>query len=335
MMREFLSRYSKHKTGYIVGLILLLFFIFYPLMIDSETSYMVYFLFMTFIYITLAQGWNLVGGYTGQVSLGQHGFFGLGAYITAITWRAGVTGYLDPFAMLLSGFGAVFIAVIVGLLLLSKLRDDYFALGTLGFGEILRVAAINGGSLTEGPSGISLPSDAYISMSNYYYIALFIAVITLLGIWLLIHSRFGLALIAIREDEMAASANGIAALKYKVIAFSIGAFVTGLCGSLNAYYIFHVHPPGAFSLNWVIIPVLMTMLGGAGTFWGPVIGAFVLSIAFELTNIFMPELHPIFSGAFIILVTLFVPNGIMYYITGHKQRILQKLSVLKWMFQRT
>ncbi len=333
---RFYKQLSK-KTAYAIGIgfLFLLFFIIFPLIVDVEKSYLVFFFFTTFIYITLAQGWNLVAGYTGQVSLGQHAFFGLGAYITALTWRAGWTGYLDPLAMLMSGGAAVILAAVVGMLLLSKLRDDYFSLGSLGIGEILRVAALNGGSLTEGPSGLSLPSDSYISMSYYYYIAFSIMIITLIAILAISRSRIGLALMAIRDNETAASANGIAVLKYKTIAFIIGAFFTGLCGSLNAYYQFHVHPPGAFSLNWVIIPVLMVLLGGAGTFLGPIIGAFILSAAFELINIWVPELHPIFSGAFIVIITLFIPFGIMSYFTGNKQTILQKLSIFKWRFQKT
>jgi branched-chain amino acid transport system permease protein len=326
---------SKKKTAYAAGFLFLIFFMVFPLIVDSETSYLVFFFFTTFIYITLAQGWNLVAGYTGQVSLGQHAFFGLGAYITAITWRAGLTGYLDPLAMLMSGAGAAILAFAVGMLLLSNLRDDYFALGSLGVGEILRVAALNGGSLTDGPAGLSLPSDSYISMNYYYYIALLIMIISLIIILVVTRSRIGLALVAIRENETAAAANGIAVLKFKTMAFTIGAFITGLCGSLNAYYQFHVHPPGAFSLNWVIIPVLMVLLGGSGTFLGPILGAFILSAAFELINIWVPELHPIFTGAFIVVITLFIPYGLMSFLTGHKQNILQKLSILKWRFQKT
>src|SRR4030042_14579 len=103
-----------------------------PFVVDSESSYLVFFLFVTFINITIVQGWNLVGGYAGQISLGQHAFFGLGAYITAITWLRGLTGYFDPLAMILSGLGAAILSIGVGIPLLSKLRGDYFALGTLG-----------------------------------------------------------------------------------------------------------------------------------------------------------------------------------------------------------
>ncbi len=324
----------KSQIRYSALILILCFFIIYPFVVDAELSYLVYFLYTTFLYVTLAQGWNLAAGYTGQVSLGQHAFIGIGAYMTAITWRAGWTGYLDPLAMIMSGAGAALVAIVIGMPLLAKLRGDYFALGTLGLGEILRVIATNGGSFTEGTAGISLPSSAYISMHYYYFIALFITVLTQFVLWLITRSRFGLALVAIREDETAAAANGIAILRFKIFAFSVGAFFTGLCGSLNAYYVFHIHTGGAFSLNWVIVPILMASLGGAGTIWGPVFGAFILAAVYELANIWMPELHPIFSGAFIVLVALFLPDGLMSYITGRKDRILQKLPVFHWMFQK-
>jgi branched-chain amino acid transport system permease protein len=331
MTRLFASR----EKGYLFALILLIFFLIYPFLVNAETSYLVYFFYTTFIYVALAQGWNLVAGYAGQVSLGQHAFFGIGCYITAITWRAGWIGYFDPLGMLMSGMGAALVAIVIGLPLLAKLRGDYFGLGTLGLGEILRVVALRGGRFTEGAEGIGLPSSAYLSMSYYYFIALLIAVITLAFLWLTTRSNIGLALVAIREDETAAAANGINTLKYKILAFAIGAFVTGLCGSLNAYYLFYVQTGGAFNLNWVIIPILMAILGGAGTFWGPILGAFILSAVFELANIWMPELHPIFSAAFIILVTLFLPDGLMSYITGYRHGILRKLSPFKWMLQKT
>jgi len=318
------------KVSLSIAFILFAFFVIYPIVVDSERSYLVYVLYTTFIYVALAQAWNLTGGYTGQVSLGSHAFFGIGMYITAIFWRAKWIGYLDPLGMIFSGVCATVVAILIGMLLLSKLRGDYFALGTLGLGEILRVIAVNGKSITEGPSGISIPSSAYLSMMHYYFIAFAIMIFSLILVLLLTRSRIGLALVAIRDDETAAAANGVAVLKYKVLAFAAGAFVTGLCGSLNAYYTFHINTTGAFSLNWVIIPILMTILGGAGTFVGPILGAFILSAVFEVANTMMPELHPIFSATFIVLVTLFLPDGIMSYIIGHKERILHRLPLFKY-----
>ena len=306
------------------GLSLICFLLLFPFSVDSEESYLVYFLFLTFLYIALAQGWNVVAGYGGQASLGQHAFFGLGAYLTGISWKAGWIGYLDPIGMLISGAGAALLAVMIGVPLLAKLRGDYFALGTLGLGEILRVVFTQGGSLTGGPVGLMLPSSEYRSMIPYYFFALSIALLSLLCVWLLVRSRVGLALVAIREDEEAAAANGIHVLKFKIFAFAVGAFFTGLCGSLFAYYLFHIHPSGFFSLNWALLPVLMTILGGTGTLMGPVVGAFVLASVFELANLWLPEIHPIFSGAFIILVMLFLPGGIMSL--GEKSRNYRMLK---------
>jgi branched-chain amino acid transport system permease protein len=282
-----------------------------PFVVDSETSYLVFFLFVTFINITIAQGWNLVGGYAGQVSLGQHAFFGLGAYITAITWLRGFTGYFDPLAMILSGLGAAILAIGVGIPLLSKLRGDYFALGTLGLGEILRVMFTQGGTLTGGPVGLLLPSRVYESMKPYYFISLGLAAFATIAIYTIVKSHIGKALIATRDDEVAAEASGIHTLRYKVLAFSVGAFLTGLGGSLQAYYQFHIHPAGFFNLKWALYPILMSLMGGAGTTLGPVIGAFFLTGVFELVNIWLPESHPIFSGGLIVAVMLFLPNGLI------------------------
>lgn len=293
------------------GLLVILFLVLYPYLVDPEASYLLSFLFITFLYIALAQGWNLVAGYTGQASLGQHAFFGLGAYLTAMTWMAGWTGYLDPLAMVISGGGAALVAALIGWPLLAKLRGDYFALGTLGLGEILRVVFTQGGKLTGGPVGLMLPSSSYQSIRPYYYLALAVALLSLLTVGALVRSRYGLALVAIREDEQGAAANGIPVLGFKIFAFAVGSFFAGLCGSLYAYHLFHIHPTGVFSLNFALLPVLMTILGGLGTLSGPVVGALVLSGLFELANIWLPEIHPIISGLFIVLVMLFLPQGLI------------------------
>lgn len=282
-----------------------------PFIVDSESSYLVFFLFLAFINIALVQGWNLVAGYTGQISLGQHAFFGLGGYITAITWLRGMTGYFDPLAMVFSGLGAAILAIAIGIPLLSKLRGDYFALGTLGLGEILRVIFTQGGSLTGGPVGLLLPSRVYESMKPYYFTALGLAALATVVVFVFVRSHIGLALTAIRDDEVAAETNGIHILKYKVLAFAIGAFLAGLCGSLQGYYLFHIHPSGFFHLKWAFYPILMCLMGGAGTIVGPIIGAFFLTGIFELVSTWLPEGHPIFSGALIIVVMLFLPGGII------------------------
>jgi branched-chain amino acid transport system permease protein len=300
---------DKQKLG--ISIVIVAAFSCVPLILDPESSYAVYFFFIAFTYLALAQSWNLVAGYAGQISLGHHAFFGFGAYAAGIGWVQGITGYLDPLGMLLSGLAPAFLAIAIGIPLLSKLRGDYFALGTLGLGEIMRLIFVQGGAFTGGSAGLMLPSSAYSSMTPYYFIALFLAVLATAVTYFMMKSGTGLALIAVRDDEIAAAANGIAILKYKVLAFAIGAFIAGLCGSLQAYYLFHIHPQNFYGLNWTLYPILMCVMGGAGTIIGPVIGAVVLTALFELVAVWLPEVHPILSGAFIIIVILFLPEGLV------------------------
>lgn len=301
----------KKKKHIGISILIVAAFALLPVILDAETSYYIYFLFMAFTFLALAQSWNLVAGYTGQISLGHHAFFGLGAYVMAIGWLQGITGYFDPLGFFLSGLIPALLAIAVGIPLLSKLRGDYFALGTLGLGEILRVIFTQGGTLTGGSAGLMLQSSAYSSMHAYYFMALFVALLATGTNYYMIRSRIGLALVAVRDDELAASANGINVLKYKVLAFAVGAFIAGLCGSLQGYYLFHIHPQNFYGLNWTLYPILMCVMGGTGTITGPVIGAIFLTALFELAKVWLPEIHPIFSGALIILAIIFLPDGVV------------------------
>lgn len=291
---------------------------FWPGAVDS---YYFSFLYFIFLYAIMAQGWNLVAGYTGQISLGQHAFFGLGAYTTAILWTGNYLWgdlydaypriyYFDPVTMALSGLVAAVAAALIGLPLLSKLRGDYFALGTLGFGEIVRVALVNGGSFTGGAFGLVAPSSTFNTLLPHYWTGLGLMVGIAIIIRAVVASRYGLALVAVRDDEMAASANGVNVLKTKVLAFAASGFIAGLCGSLYTYYIFHVGPDSVFNLDWMLLPLMMTVVGGTGTVLGPIIGAFVMYAVFDVARITVPHYHPIIAGLTIILAMLFLPNGL-------------------------
>jgi ABC-type branched-subunit amino acid transport system permease subunit len=295
-----------------------------PFILNTETSYFIYFLFILFSYIALTQAWNLLAGYTGQMSLGHHAFFGFGGYVTGLIWLRDITGtgyYFDPLTMFLSGLGSAILAVAIGIPLLSRLRGDYFALGTLGLGEILRVVFSRSVSLTGGQNGLYLPASVYASFRPHYFTALILAVLATAVTYLMVKSRTGLALVAVKEDETAAAAKGINILKYKVLAFATGAFIAGVCGSLYAFYTFHVNPANFFSLNWTVYPVVMCTLGGTGTITGPIIGALCLTGVFELAKIYLPVGHAFVSGLLIIIVVLILPNGLI------RMGVMKKLRV--------
>ncbi len=285
-----------------------------PLFMNVERSYWIYFLFLFFINIVIAQGWNFVAGYAGQISLGQNAFFGLGAYTTALIWIHDITKtgyYFDPVVMLLSGLVPAILAIIIGIPLLSRLRGDYFSFGTLGVGQILIVVFIKLRHITGGADGIHVPSEVYSSMAPYYYTGLLLALFATGLVYFLIRSKIGLALRAVREDEMSAASHGVFVLQYKVLAFAIGAFLAGMAGSLYGIYIFHINPDSVLNMNWLFYPILICVLGGTGTIIGPVIGALFFTALFSLGDQYFSIYHPIISGVLIILVMKFMPSGII------------------------
>jgi branched-chain amino acid transport system permease protein len=288
-----------------------------PFWLDVDVSYLGYYIFITCVYLTMAQGWNLVAGYTGQISLGQHAFFGLGSYTMAGLWLNGIGLYFffDFTLMIVAGIAPALLALLIGIPLLARLRGDYFAFGTLGLASIVNVLFVKGGDITGGANGIYLDASKFSSMRIYYWVALLVAVLATLAVFLITRSRFGLALKAIREDDISAASHGINVLKYKIISFMIGAGLAGIAGSIYGYYLFHLEPASVFNTNWLFYPILMVVLGGTGTILGPAIGAVICSALFAYGDIYFGGYHPIVSGLLIILVMRFMPGGIMGLIT--------------------
>ncbi|MEM2465510.1 MAG: branched-chain amino acid ABC transporter permease [Candidatus Bathyarchaeia archaeon] len=290
-----------------------------PLFLDAERSYFIFFLYNIFLYVTMSTSWNIVSGYSGQFSLGHGAFFGLGAYVAAISWREGLTGYFDIRAFLLSAAISALMAAAIGYPLLAKLKGFYFALGTLALNEIFRLLAVNGGAFTGGAVGIQLPSRYYAGFATYYYAALLIMVISSLIVALLLKLKTGLNFIAVRDDEVAAESIGIHALHHKVLAFSLSAIPPALCGTVFAYYIFHIQPSSVFSASWGLYPPLMSILGGIGTIIGPIIGSVVIGSMVQLIEMFVGPIHPLVSGALLIILIVVLPKGILGKIREKKK----------------
>ena len=304
---------SRRLLYFIIGALVVIVLATLPLYVDID-SYFVYYLFIVFIYIIMAQGWNLVAGYAGQISLGGNAFFGLGAYTLGIIWLRDITHtwyYFDPLVMLLAGIVPIIFAVIIGLPLLSRLRGDYFSFGTLGAGQILIVLALKLKGFTGGADGLHLPSSTYTSMYPYYWVSLALAVLATAMVYFIMSSRLGLALKAIREDETSAASHGVYVLKYKILAFCGSAFLAGIAGTLYAYYFFLVNPDLVMNFNFIVYPILIVVLGGTGTIFGPVLGAFFVGALFVYGSIYLKSTHPILTGALIILVMKFMPSGLI------------------------
>jgi branched-chain amino acid transport system permease protein len=310
---------ARHRlVGVIVAVVVVVLFATLPLYYDVANGQLGIFFFTIFIYGTVATGWNLIAGYTGQISLGQNAFFGLGAFTTALLWFWDVThtGYwFDPVLIILSAITPIVLAIMIGVPLLTRLRGDYFSFGTLGMGMIISVIFLNGGDLTGGSEGKLLikvmPEGVVFDLRTHYYASLIVAVIATIVVYIMTTSKIGYALRAIREDEVSAASHGINVLKYKIIAFSVAASLAGLAGSIYTYYLLHPMPMNVFAQNWLFLPILMVVLGGTGTLYGPWIGSLIIYTIAWYGDKYFPGWHPIILGVIIIAVMLFVPSGLM------------------------
>jgi branched-chain amino acid transport system permease protein len=303
--------------------------LFYPLLLVvgiviplfTESDYFMHTLIMAAIYSLLTMGLNIISGFAGQLSLGHAAFFGVGAYTAALlTLRVGLNFYL---AMACSAGFAGIIGVLLGFPAL-KLRGPYLVICSIGFVQIMHEIFLNWASLTRGPMGIvgieyppSLELGQWtIDFSipiNYYFLVLFFVAVTFCIILALYHSKTGRALKAIREDEIAAECAGINLTRYKLIAFTTGAFFAGVAGSLYAHYIGYVSPDSFMLLESINI-LVMLVLGGMGTILGPVVGAFGVTFLLEYLR-FLAEFRLVFYGLVLMVVIVVAPGGFWGFVT--------------------
>ncbi len=275
----------------------------YPL---RATGYGVRVMLQLFMWIALAQSWNLISGLTGYVSFGHVAFFGTGAYASSLLIVK--AGWPWPLAALAGGLAAAVVALIMGWPCL-RLQGPYFAIAMLGLNEVLRVLVSYYEGLTGGGNGLSLPT-LYASVEIYYAMGLVAAAVTAVT-YLIVTSRFGLRLMTIREDEVAAEAMGIDTLRYKLYAFVLSAVGAGVVGGLSARDQGYIEPISVFPLIMTITMIVMALFGGKGTIWGPVLGATVLFAFQEVVWARFPYLHQLLFGAIIVAVVLLMPRGIL------------------------
>jgi branched-chain amino acid transport system permease protein len=324
-----LRDYLFSPKNYVPLLLLIVAFLF-PLVIRSP--YILHVMIMLYLTALLAEAWNIVGGYAGQMSFGHTVFFGLGAYTSTLMfmwWRT------SPWFGLVAG--AIIAAISCSVLIPSlRLTGPFFALVSLATGETFRYIMLNLDTITLGPRGILIPFEGpsiiilqFVSKAPYYYIVLSLLLITIFITYMIEKSKPGTYFVAIREDQDAARSLGVDLFRYKLIAITTSAFFTGLAGVFYAQYQLYIDPYHFFSMNISVEMVVTTIFGGAGTVAGPIIGAVILA---PISEVLRAELggtyvgvHLIIYSILLIVTIIFQPGGVITHVKEVYASILKVL----------
>src|SRR6516162_69185 len=301
----------------ITGLIALLaVFIAFPLVFSDPaiTTIAVF----TVLFAVATTAWNIFSGYTGYIALGHAVYFGVGAYAMALLcqdWNI-PAGYAPFFLLPLTGLIAAAFAVPFGWIALRTRRHTFVVI-TIATFFIMQLMAYNLRSITQGSAGLSLPIpfDWGPDFFNvpFYYIALAILVIAFITSWWIRNSKYGLGLLAIRDDEDRALGLGVHTGPFKLVAFVISAFFVGMVGGLHAYFNSSIFPPFAFDALFDVAIALMAFLGGMGTLFGPILGALILVPAQQYLTVISQSsgYNLIMYGVIFLLIILLLPEGII------------------------
>jgi ABC-type branched-subunit amino acid transport system ATPase component/ABC-type branched-subunit amino acid transport system permease subunit len=285
----------------------------FPLVRRADTYHQTV-LLLIFLLAVMSGGWNIISGFTGYVSLGQSAFLGIGAYAVAL---ASLHVHVTPLLLVpLGALAAAAAAAILGAIVM-RARGHSFVIITIAFLFLMQTIALNWRSLTHGSNGITLPLPRWnpdLGNMPFYYVMLGLMVLSVILSGWIRRSKFGMGLIAIREDEDKASAIGVRTPVYKVLAFVASAVLIGAAGGVHGYFLTFIDPRGMFDILTSVQIVLAALLGGRGTIWGPVLGAFLLVPMNELTiNYFgtSPGERLFVFGLLLGAVVLFLPLGVI------------------------
>ncbi len=283
------------------------------------------YLYLFFIYLAIANMWNLLAGYSGLISLCQPAFIGLAGYTLVIVTWIGLPPYLGVIA------GAIVAAVFAILISIPvfRMRGIYFAIGTLIVPEALRMVFYLwrpvGGELYGGGAGYMVKGVAGVSLTDIYWPAFVIGIGSIFLMRSILRSKLGLGLAAIRDNDNTAASSGVDVFKLKLYSFVIGAVVTGLAGSVFYIYQGYIEPASAFNIRWTMTLILATVIGGISTEEGPIIGAVIVTLMHFLLARYA-GISLLIQGIILVGIMLLAPQGIIGFI--RKTRIHRSLLQL-------
>lgn len=259
-----------------------------------------------FMYVVLCSSWNVISGITGYVSFGHVAFWGLGAYITAITVTK--LQFPWPLALIASGVGTSLFAALISYPIL-RLSSVYFAISMLALAETVKILVAYFRGLTGGGGGIYLPP--IVSVGTVYLLMGFLALFMLLITYALQKTKFFQSLMAIRDNELASESLGINTHRRKTQAFIFSAFFPAIAGGIYILNVAFIDPKTAFNISITLNTIMMTIFGGIGTVLGPLIGPIIFMLLSEMLWARFPFIHKAILGIVIVIMVLGLPNGIM------------------------
>jgi ABC-type branched-subunit amino acid transport system permease subunit len=276
--------------------------IFAPLRLNG---YAINLLYITVLSIALAYGWNIISGYAGYFSFGQIAFFGVGAYATGLL-VADLHWYW-MIAALAGGMLACALAIPLGYVML-RLRGPFFAMGMFGMAQMVRVL-VTAIPATGSGSGLFLPPGSGITEVYYWTLAICVGAIVL-TVWI-DRSAFGLRLQALREDEQVAGTLGVDTTRAKITAFGLSALIPGLLGGGYALFLTYIEPDAVFSSRLDLQSIVMAIMGGLGTVWGPLVGGLVMTQISEALWARFPQIYLMIFGGLLVVLLIALPRGIV------------------------
>ena len=311
-MPGFVKRSNAPLVGALLALALLL-LVAVPLFANP---YWMRILSTAFMYAVIAQGINIMAGYTGYPAFGNVVFFGLGGYTTGILMTKVGVGF--GVAALAATLLCPLLVLVLGPALL-RLKGHYFAIATLGLNEAVREIVINAADLTGGGSGLSLPlppGNPEANAARFYYLFLGTLVASIWVTWEFSRRPLGLACRAIRDNELKAQASGLYSTRCKTAAWIISSAMTGTAGAINAYWLTYISAPSVFDMGIAVKAFVIFLLGGAATVFGPAAGALIVEMLATFTWTKFLSWHTAAMGFLVMAIVLFFPGGLRGAIRG-------------------